>query len=1100
MSMRRPPLFVVALVCTALAVGLGVRGDRAARAADGRTVDITKSSSIVTRQTTAFRTQNDPGRCVLVAFAMYPDVEGATGYSVHVRGLPPSSDVRGGGPPFPDDAYELGDGRGGVAATFTVPGNSHWFPVHSQSRPDGCGEAEAYVKSHLSIASATAVRGDVTEGAIEGTVLTTPDLRPLVGVSIRAVGTGGAAGRAGTAKTNAKGAYRIERLRPGPYTVTASVARDLDLEPPAQAVTVTAGGTARADFRAKGASELRVVITATPEEPFVEQAAEGPKPEDVTFTVKVTNRSKRAIDGVTFPAKLTIGRLTNPYEFLAQKLDPRSKKPVKPVKLTVGSLAPGQTKSLEYAYVADGDGTASVEALVIGHRGFARVTGLGKTNVRVGTDVLFVTAKLDRDTPSPKGGGLIKAGTPFSLLVEIENRSNERKVMTEPHLADAIGNVRGGVWRKHSAGPLDTFVAQSQSRPPSFPLFTIEPRRSVELDAVFVTDASSYAFDAATAREAGPADPVGGVRAEVTVGKPLALAPPAGEPKAAVEDWVKLDEKEIELVAGEGKNRFRISLDDSGMTKRPWNPWADPAVAHSLFTVGAGVGLVNWAWGTVRGIVYDLPVLLGRGVVGLPAAVQTYTEYAVALWENADAATRAQYLLRLHAAVLSMGNTEFAVLVKKKGPSFWRTIDDAVLDEMTRMTSEWYGGDWQKAAQLAGIRTGQVVPDIATLPVIELQAARWARGAKLAVLADMPQATRALAAAARLRLDDVRRVVNDRLRAVSRLGADEAIDILRHAVKPVKAGIGFVYEDFHLASLYGLTKEQARWLRNFARENHVLITIRSRAVESIRWIKQRKAYLKPEEIKTKNVNYHDVDYLGYAEADIGRVVLSGGPPPSEAEVIARLRRNRVPENSKEWKSVLERRKTRAGEWAELDAAWRGWPRTPEGAEMEFRWNWKENGVDPAKAPGIPPAKVRVRLRGEPEKNPRKWVPEVDAGEGWRSITGDVDVMGLTDIDGRPLPDDVYGALLEKLRKGPVGASHPTTDTWIKDGRIWFDKKAQQMEPGECCFAQFGMDGEVRAVSLDLDLSLFRQPPYDRNNFRLFWDGGVRHAIGWHKRR
>jgi len=143
-------------VVASLAGGATVWGAATGPAASGeRTIDITSRSKIVTRTTGAFATERDKGRCVLVAFAMFPDLA-ATGYSVVAKGLTPSRDVRGGGPPFPDDVYEMGDGRGGTAATFTVPGGNHWFPVYSSSSGQGCGEGTAYVNSHFSIASATA--------------------------------------------------------------------------------------------------------------------------------------------------------------------------------------------------------------------------------------------------------------------------------------------------------------------------------------------------------------------------------------------------------------------------------------------------------------------------------------------------------------------------------------------------------------------------------------------------------------------------------------------------------------------------------------------------------------------------------------------------------------------------------------------------------------------------------------------------------------------------------------------------------------------------------------------------------------------------------
>ena len=91
---------------------------------------------------------------MLVAFAMFPDVKGATSYSVSVDGLLGSADVTGGGPPFPHDRYSITSGNKTV--WFVAPAGFHWFPLASGSSGRGCAEGKANVKTHFKIGPATA--------------------------------------------------------------------------------------------------------------------------------------------------------------------------------------------------------------------------------------------------------------------------------------------------------------------------------------------------------------------------------------------------------------------------------------------------------------------------------------------------------------------------------------------------------------------------------------------------------------------------------------------------------------------------------------------------------------------------------------------------------------------------------------------------------------------------------------------------------------------------------------------------------------------------------------------------------------------------------
>ncbi|MEW6582149.1 MAG: hypothetical protein AB1416_05240 [Actinomycetota bacterium] len=1083
----------------------------------------------------------DPGRCLGSVYLRFAHVPEASSYEwLLTRPVFSAEQGRRDGHDFPDDA------AGGATASVRVPAPSGTHQIYlggassGGPTPDaGCANVVALMKTYPF--TIQYVRATVTGlGAIEGNVLTTPVLTPVPGVPIRIAGVSGdATGKVASATTDAGGKYRVEDLAEGGYTVTATVAPDKEVTPPSHSVTVKARQTARADFRVKPASALEVTITADPKSPFVEQKVKGPLPEPVRFTVKVTNTGKQAIRNVTLPEKLTVGRLSHPYKVLEQgAADPRNPKRrtglPRPEALKLGTLRPGRSKSLTYLYEADGDGTVSVEALAIGNVGSRRALGRGKLELRINSHLLVVTTRRGESSPSvvPAGqfgpragrlireGKLIQAGMAFSIIVTVENRSNDRPAFVLPAVDGARGNLRGGVWRKHMAAPIDLFVANSQKTEQGLFAARIEPRKDVELDLAFVTDASSYTFDPVAARSPTPSAPKGGTRAEVLIGRPSAVAPPDDDPDAPFEKWDNVAPKLV--VLPKDQRELDYSIDDRGMTPRPWNRWTSPAVAYGVFTVGTAEGLANWVWGTARAVVWDLPVLVGRGIAGLPSAAVKYTEQSVALWETIkdDPAARQAFLLRLQAAVLTQGGSELQKLAAREGPKLWQAVNDAVLKDLTEMHAEWYGGDWQAAARKGGVLVGTIAPDVATAPVIEAHALRWARGAKLGVLWRTPEAVDGLRAVARAAADEAEAAIDARRAAAGTVDADEALDILKTAATPSRTGVGVLLKNQHLADLIGLTEKQADWLREWARKNKVLITVRSRGKQAIRWIEQKGAVLKPEEIKTKNVNRHDIDFLGYDEADLDRVVLiwnqCTGPAvkgclPTTGQVKAAMRKKGVQEGGKEWNSVLSRLETRTKEAAKERKMWEQWHRDSLNGQVELNWNWTDNAVNPAKAPHIPSEKVKIKLVPEPcdpfpcayppkPKGARTLAPYVDKGDGvLRPITGDVDAVGLTDIDGRPLPDEVYGRLLKELREGPVGASHPTTDTWTRKGQFWFKAKEEQLAPGECCFAQFGPDGEVRAVSLNLEKSLVK-PPFGRDDHYLHWEGGYKSAVGAHPKR
>jgi hypothetical protein len=122
----------------------------------------------------------------------------------------------------------------------------------------------------------------------------------------------------------------------------------------------------------------------------------------------------------------------------------------------------------------------------------------------------------------------------------------------------------------------------------------------------------------------------------------------------------------------------------------------------------------------------------------------------------------------------------------------------------------------------------------------------------------------------------------------------------------------------------------------------------------------------------------------------------------------------------------------------------------------------------------------------------QWVNKVCTGT-WKVVTGDLDLVSMTNADASPLSDQYYVNYLEELGQTSVANQHPTTSTWYSqtnDGDILFDPnkgfsdKAKYMYADKCCLLQVGADGVPRAVMLDLKGSWFTS----KNDFYLRYIG------------
>jgi hypothetical protein len=246
-----------------------------------------------------------------------------------------------------------------------------------------------------------------------------------------------------------------------------------------------------------------------------------------------------------------------------------------------------------------------------------------------------------------------------------------------------------------------------------------------------------------------------------------------------------------------------------------------------------------------------------------------------------------------------------------------------------------------------------------------------------------------------------------------------------------------------LAQLYGLTPAQVNWLRTFANENHFIITVRSRAAQAIKFLEEG-AVLKPEQIKIKSVSWLDAQYLGYRQSNIGMVVPRS--PISKEQLTANLIKGGVKEGSARWDDAFKLLGQRVSEFDHAPGGFTsgsgGYYKDLETAGKEgkitLRWNVEDNSVNPDVATNTY-TEYNFRLHDDGDGNylPQfqfeaggPCVPPACMPGGWRSVTGDIDFLSMTNVNGRGLSAAKRVELYQKLAgKNPGHMLHPAADTW-----------------------------------------------------------------------
>lgn len=767
--------------------------------------------------------------------------------------------------------------------------------------------------------------------------------------------------------------------------------------------------------------------------PFADQeeGPDGPVPVDVTATISFTNNTAAAMDPVTLTS-LRVDR-TEVGQLLAVEqtggADPGDDG------LVIGSLAPGETKKVTATFRATDDAEVEFSALAT-----AATTG-GRTEIGVGRARWSVKPKYLLEVTSrvtnPPSGQLLPAGELIRVAGTVRNLSNSATVEVGPlyPLLEGNAGVTSLAWDSTGTDPKELI--------PEGPL-TLQPGESRDFRVRVLTSWSDP-------RRINGDNRSGGTSARVTF-------TPYG--KATLVDGTEEAVTPDRIRAGEADLTHRVGIDDSIAI-----PTTDPLALAGAVSIGAIEGL----WSATAAAVLGL-----KDLVKLPYTVITATaEIQSQVWASFTPEERERFAndTGLMAAAVLMRNAQMA---GQGTAALWDRAKTVSLQAMTEMANEWEVGDYTSTARLysryGADAIGQVVVPIAL-----------AKMARTATVADA--------------LNRAQTALQERM--ASLLGRVPALERIEQ-VGPILGELasGTELRPDQLAKLYGITADELAEMQELARRYNVLLTVRSRHASSIDWIERAKAMLKPETLKIKSVSELD-SRLGYRASDVGSLVFRKPEPLSAFERgegnLGALINDFVTskgfvEGTGEWESAVNRVMQRITEWRKWEGYYKRWDAQ---GWIDVSMNYTGNAItDPVrKGPsslGVAPlesgkyAGFRLKAIGPDEYQVQMMNNKVGR---FVPVTGDIDPIAFTHLDGSPLTVEEHAALLDAMAKNPVlQTQHGESATYVKGG---VDFVVGQFKPGEPGL-QIAPGGHLpRVVRLNPAKSRWENP----EDYHLHWDGG-----------
>ena len=459
----------------------------------------------------------------------------------------------------------------------------------------------------------------------------------------------------------------------------------------------------------------------------------------------------------------------------------------------------------------------------------------------------------------------------------------------------------------------------------------------------------------------------------------------------------------------DGGIEIEIHLDDRVIPPDP----VDYLTLLGEYTAGFAKGSATWLSGTLTGIWYlikSIPGFLAK--YNTPVLLWQTIEYMARVWESLGPAEKDQFFNRIVSGIVLQTGEEF--------DKVHAAVDAQVSSYFNRLLGGFYGGDPRQTAFMFGEISGQV----------SLEAATW-------YLQESKAGT-----------------ILKELATEAKIGTHLG-DLLADGVR--RLGGTWPLNTATMGKLWGVTERGMTNLGKLAKEKNLLISIKARGAESLKWIEEFKAVLKPEKIKLKNVDEMDTRWLGYAEDDLGRVIVKEDLL-SEAELAENLSKAGLDATSPEWIAAFKRHGTRT---KELTSDAEGYVKylkaRAEKGRLDVGFNYRDNfgaGV----ANELPTVRDFRNFKMPPiEGRPGSFeVLLEDSGGVLRSVTGDVDIIAITKADGSFLTTAERLEVYQILQEMPdVNILHPETMTWLKGGTRRVGTSSPSTWPGarvtrDCC--------------------------------------------------
>ncbi len=273
---------------------------------------------------------------------------------------------------------------------------------------------------------------------------------------------------------------------------------------------------------------------------------------------------------------------------------------------------------------------------------------------------------------------------------------------------------------------------------------------------------------------------------------------------------------------------------------------------------------------------------------------------------------------------------------------------------------------------------------------------------------------------------------------------EERLSAARKAKRPPETALlpGDVLSNHRMFNIFGVTGKQLKAIQEIAKNNGVIISLRSRNPISIKLLKMGEAYPKPQALKAKCVNKIDIQYLGYRESAFGKLelveprpslmgpdgrALTGDALETALNAEMDLIRSQLKGDALLEAEVRGRMQTRAEEWNKCFLDKVGGT-VPDGvikteipvafeADLQFPPGKQRDNLGTVSADEM----RTVTYEPVPGSNPRTWVTKMTGPKGGpaKAVTGDIDIMAILDESGGLIRDpqkriEVYKQLATAL--------------------------------------------------------------------------------------